>query len=306
MTASGAQLPAVTLLRPVDTSGSFGNLEVIVYGSYDDGAPAAAQLSGTDAPHFLITGRAGTGVSTLLRNLAIGGARIGCDVRVCDPKRIAMTGLAGWPGVTRIATRAEEMIKLIEDTYDDMQARYGAIEEDRTREEDYQRILLIIDQYLMLCMLIKDHWYQARAGVPGDHPTEHPVVSKLRSLAVMAREVKMNLVLGSVQGSVGVLSGGFLDQIGGRIALGRQTRESAEMMFGDAGAGRDIPLDARGVGTAATPGGPKRVMIGWLPDPAWFPDNLKPEDGGLQAQRDLLMAMLPPGAVWDGPCPVSR
>lgn len=306
MTASSTQHPAVVPLRPVDTSGLFAGQDAIVYGSYDDGEPAAAQLSGTDAPHFLITGPAGSGLTTVLRDLAIGGARIGCDVRICDPRRLGMIGLRGWPNVTAVATTVKEMITLIEDAYDEMVGRYEAvyepIGEEGARPGGYQRILLIIDAYRVLSMLIRDYWDWARAGLPGGHLEEHPVMGKLRSVAAMARGSQMNLILGSDRPNVKV----WRDQFGGRVALGRQTEESAELMFGDASAGRDIPLCAPGVATAATASGPRRVRIGWLPDPARYPDDFRPEDGDPRAQRDLLLAMLPAGATWDGPWRENR
>ena len=117
-----ATFPALVPHHPVDTTALFGSVVVIVYGYDEDGNLAFIQLSHTDAPHFLITGGTGTGKSVLLRIIAIDGARQGCDVRSCDPKRVEMRGLRGWPGVTTIATRVEEMITLIEDTYDDMHA----------------------------------------------------------------------------------------------------------------------------------------------------------------------------------------
>ena len=306
MTASGTQHPAVVPLRPVDTSYLFGRLEVIVYGSYDDGAPAAFQLSGTDAPHLLVAGRCGTGMTTLLRGLAIGGARIGCNVRICDPKYVEMRGLRGWPGVTAVASRVEEMIALIEATYDEMHDRYEAIEKDEAREDDYQRILLILDMYPLLSFLIGDHWHQARDGLSGEQSKEHPVMGKLRDLGVMARGAKMNLIVGTPRADTEAFPEVLRDQFGGRIALGRQTAESALLMFGDASAGDDIPLRAPGLGTAATPGGPRRVTVGWLPDPSGYPGGSGPADGDVEWPWSLLRAMLPEGASWDGPVQATR
>jgi hypothetical protein len=298
-----ATFPALVPHRPVDTAALFGKVVVVVYGYDEDGNLAFIQLSHTDAPHFLITGGTGTGKSVLLRIIAIDAARQGMEVRGCDPKRIEMKGLRGWPGVTRIATRVKEMIALIEDTYTEMHARYAAIEEDRAREEDYQRILLIIDEFLMLSMLINDYWAEERVRLGGQQPKEHPVMRQLRGLVVMARGGVMNLILATQRGDADIFPDGVRDSIGGRVALGRQTQESAKMMFGDVNVGRDIPQQSQGVGTTLTVDGPVRVKVEWLPDPARYPDNFKPEDGDPQFQRDLLLAMLPPGSTWDGPQP---
>ena len=245
----------------------------------------------------------GTGKSVLLRVIAIEAARLGMEVRGCDPKRVEMMGLRGWPNVAKVATRDKAMIKLIEDTYADMHARYDAIEEGRAREEDYQRILLIIDEFLMLSMIINDFWAEERVRLGGQQPKEHPVMRKLRGLVVMARGGVMNLILATQRGDADIFPDGVRDSIGGRVALGRQTQESAKMMFGDVSVGRDIPQQSQGVGTTLTADGPVRVKVGWLPDPARYPDNFKPEDGDPQFQRDLLLAMLPPGATWEGPQP---
>lgn len=298
-----ATFPALVPHHPVDTAALFGKIVVIVYGYDEEGNLAFIQLSDTDAPHFLITGGTGTGKSVLIRIIAIEGARLGMEVRGCDPKRIEMKGLRGWPGVTKVATRVKEMIKLIEDTYTDMHERYAAIEEDRAREEDYQRILLIIDEFLMLSMLIHDFWAEERIRLGGQQPKEHPVMRKLRGLVVMARGGVMNLILATQRGDADIFPDGIRDSIGGRVALGRQTQESAKMMFGDVNVGRDIAQQSQGVGTTLTADGPVRVKVEWLPDPSRYPDHFEPGHGDLQAQRDLLLAMLPPGTTWDGPQP---
>jgi hypothetical protein len=295
-----ASFPAIIPFHPVDTRPLFGDLVVIIYGITEDGTVAFIQLSETDAPHILVTGGTGTGKSVLLRVAALGAARLGIDVRGCDPKRVEMRGWRGWPNITEVATRVQDMIKLIEDTYDEMHDRYADIEEGKAREEDYRRVLLIIDEFLMFGMLVNDYWAEERARRPGNQPREHPVMRKIRGLVVMARGGVMNLLLATQRGDADIFPEGVRDSIGARIAMGRQSPQSAQMMFGDAQAGRDVPQGARGVGTTLTPDGPARIKVGWLPDPAKWNDPKQPLG---DEDRQLLLDMLPPGAQWDGPLP---
>ena len=211
-----------------------------------------------------------------------------------------MRGLRGWPNVSRVATRVQDMIRVIEETYGEMHERYREIEEGRAREEDYQRVLLIIDEYLMFSMMVNDFWADERAKLPGTQPKEHPVMRKIRGLVVMMRGGVMNLVLATQRGDADIFPEGVRDSIGSRVAMGRQSKESAQMMFGDATAGRDIPLHSRGVGTTLTADGPVPVKVGFLPDPAKWNDPVKPLT---DEERQLLLDMLPPGSEWDGPLP---
>ena len=299
-------LPSRVPHRPADPGileRFFAGLSVIVYGSDEDGNPAAYQLSHTDAPHKLVTGGTGTGKTVTMRVLMLDAARQGFEVRGADPKRVEMRGLRGWPNITRIATRVPDMIALVEDTYFDMLGRYAAIEEGRARREDFQRIVLFIDEFLMFGMLINDWWAEERLRLGGQQPKEHPVMRKVRSLVVLSRGANMNLVVATQRSDAEIFPEGVRDSIGARLALGRQTKESALMMFGDATVGRDIPLQSQGVGVALAPAGPVRVKADWLPDPADWPDRFNPEDGDPDEQRALLLAMLPPGSTWDGPLP---
>lgn len=295
-----ASFPAIVPFRPADTRPLFGDLTVVMYGITEDNARAYLQLSDTDAPHVLVTGGTGTGKSVLLRVVALEAARLGLEVRGCDPKRVEMRGWRGWPNITQVASRVPDMIRLIESTYAEMHQRYTEIEEGRARQEDYRRVLLIIDEYLMFGMLVNDYWAEERVRLGGSQPKEHPVMRKIRGLVVMARGAIMNLIFATQRGDADIFPEGVRDSIGARVAMGRQTKESAIMTFGDAQVGRDVPLGARGVGTALTPAGPERVKVGWLPDPADWNDPKHP----LEAEdRQLLAAMLPPGAEWDGPLP---
>lgn len=292
------EFPDRIVHRPVDIPALFGGKVVIPHCTTDDGNLAGWQWSDTDAPHELVSGPTGTGKSVDMRTVMIEAARQGADVRGLDPKRVEMRGLRGWPNITRIATRVPEMTAVIEDTFADMMDRYDQIERGEAAEEDFDWIGLFIDEHIMLTLLISD-WWAAQPHAPGD-PKEHPVFRKLVALLVLARGARIRVRIHSQRVDATLFNdrvlGGVRDNLAARVALGRQTQQSAQMMFGDANVGRDIPLGAVAQGTVLGPFGLVRAKMHWLPDPAKW-DRLSAED------RQLLLDMLPPGSHWDGPEP---
>jgi hypothetical protein len=290
-----AKIPALPW-SAAEVGALYGDQVVLGFGRDEDGLFVGFQLTDTDNPHMLLTGGTGSGKSVALRVLMMKAARLGLDVRGCDPKRVEMRGLRGWPNVTRIATRIPDMIKLISDTYDEMHRRYDLIEAGEAHESDFRRILLVIDEFLMFGMLIND-WWAAKKDEEGGTGKEHPVMRKLRGLIVMARGGLINLVIATQRGDAVIFPDGVRDSLGERVALGQQSQQSALMMFGDASVGRDIPPNSQGVGHTKQLQD-TRIKVEWIPDPAnWTNDKkpLSPED------RQLILSFLPPGSHWDGP-----
>lgn len=292
------EFPARITHRPVDIPAAFGNVVVIPHATDEDGNLVGWQWTETDAPHELMSGPTGTGKSVDLRTVMIEAARQGHEIRGIDPKRIEMRGLRGWPGVTTIATRVPEMIAVIDRTFDDMMDRYDAIERGAAKAAEFRMIGLFIDEYIMFSMLVND-WWADQPDTPGKS-REHPVFRKVTALLVLARGAGIRVRIASQRTDATLFSdralGGARDNLAARVALGRQTRESAQMMFGDATVGRDIPVGAVAVGTILGPAGLVRAKMHWLPDPADW-DTLDPPD------RQLLLDMLPPGTHWNGPQP---
>ena len=296
------EFPETIPHRPVDVSAVFGNVIVIVHATDEDGNLVGWQWTKTDAPHELVSGPTGTGKTVDERTTMIEAARQGHEVRGIDPKRIEMRGLRGWPNVTMIATTVPDMIDVINKTFDDMMDRYAKIEAGEARAEDFRMIGLWIDEYLMMTMLINDYW--ADQPKASGESKEHPVFRKLTALLVLARGANIRVRIHSQRVDATLFSdrtlGGVRDNLAARVALGRQTKESALMMFGDATAGRDIPLGAVAVGTVLSPAGRVRAKMHWLPDPAYWHDPVSPL---ILEERQLLLDMLPPGSHWDGPEP---
>jgi FtsK/SpoIIIE family len=294
--------PQVIPCRPIEIPAEYAGKTVIVYAHDEDGHLVVYQLSHTDNPHMLLTGGTGTGKTVTLRVIIIRAARQGIEVRGCDPKRIEMRGLRGWPNVSMIATRVQDMINLVSQTYNDMQDRYDKIETGQAHPSDFRRILLVIDEFLMFTMLINDFWVEQkqREGITGG-TKEHPVMRKLRGLVVMGRSGLINIIIATQRGDATIFPDGVRDSLGDRVALGAQSKESAFMMFGDASVGRDIPPESQGVGHARR-ALPLRIKCEFLPDPADWGNETEPLS---DEARQLLVGMLPPDTIWDGALPYT-
>jgi FtsK/SpoIIIE family len=294
------EFPAKVLAAPwtaAAVAAAYGDQVVLVYSHDEDSLNVGFQLTETDNPHMLLTGGTGSGKSVSLRLLMMQAALLGIEVRGCDPKRVEMRGLRGWPNVTRIATRVPDMIALIEDTWQEMHRRYDLIEAGIKHESDFRRILLVIDEFLMFSMLINDWWAGPGKAEEGGTGKEHPVMRKLRGLIVMARGGLINIVISTQRGDAVIFPEGVRDSLGERVALGQQSQQSAQMMFGDPSVGRDIEPMSQGVGHTKRLQD-VRIKVGWVPDPANWTNEKKPLTPEERAQ---ILSFLPPGTHWDGP-----
>ena len=270
----------------------------LVFASSADGSPAGFPVTG-ESPHMIVAGATGSGLTVTCRVLCLEAARRGITVRAGFIREPDAYGLRDWPNITA-GGGPLETAALIGATFDDMMSRYADVEAGRFRPGDYRRILLVIDEYTAWSLLAGDHWARMR----GDSARrECPALGQLAALTWLSRGALINLVIAARSPKAACLPPGFLATAGTRVALGRQTAESAEMMFGDPTAGCDIPPGAAGAGTVLGPAGRGRATMHWLPDPARWNDPVSPLTTG---ERQLLLDMLPPGSRWDGSARGSR
>ncbi len=269
--------------------------DIIPYATAVDGHITGWQLSPAAAPHLLLTGAAHCGLPATERVVAIEAARQGHDVRIIDPNR-EFRGLRGWPNVTEVAARIPDMIRVVDGLYGEMLHRGELIEAGQTRASDFRRIVAIIDEYPKFTVLARNHCTESGARGQGKSP---PAIGKLTGILAMSRFCRVNILLAGPRVHNAVPPS-MRDNLGARAALGRLTRETAMVMFGNPNAGQDIPAAAAGVGTVLEPGGLVRATAHWLPDPADWDNQEQPLTAG---DRQLLLDMLPPGVSWDGPAP---
>lgn len=276
---------------------AFGDRVVLACGEDEDRDLVGFALSKTTLPHGCVVGPTGGGKTQLLLLLAIRAAWLGVEVWGADPKMIELMGLRGWPNVTKIATRIEDIVKLIGDAHAEMWQRIGDIAAGRVRRQDLRRLLVIIDEYFVFRMLLNS-WWAARRG--SKDAKDHPAVGQVAELLALCRSLNMNLVLGVQRPDAVLFDTGARDNIGWWASMGALSPQGANMVWGDYHTGTDLPLDVPGLCTMTTAKGPARVKVHYVPNPA---DILV---GSLSDQdMESLRSMLPSGATWDGPLPAE-
>ena len=276
----------------------FGDRVVLTYGEDEDGELAGYALAKTTLPHGGVIGPTGGGKTQLLLLLAIRAAFLGVEVWGCDPKMIELMGLRGWPNVTRVATRIQDMIKLVADAHALMYERIEDVAAGRIRKSELRRLLVIIDEFFVFRMLVSAWWAATRKK---DDAKEHPVFRQIAELLALSRGLNMNIVVGIQRPDAVFFGEGSRDNIGWWVSLGSLSPQGAQMVWQDSHIGTDLPIDVPGLCTATTAKGPARVKVHYVPNPA---DALT-GDGLSDEDMAFLRALLPPGTTWDGPLPAT-
>jgi hypothetical protein len=205
----------------------------VVYGHDPSGRPAAVDLAGS-APHVLVAGSAGHGLTTLAGVIAVRAARNGSLVRACHPRAEDDTWTRDVPGITAVRG-LEETVQLITEARDDMYRRLAAAS-DGAAPAARPHTLLAVDDY--------QHLVGALAAGTCD-----AAVTALAEIAVSGRAARVTLLIATHV--LYAFPSWLLDNFGTRIILGPATLTMALRLLGDATAGRDVP-GAPGSGTAVT------------------------------------------------------
>ena len=268
--------------------------ELILPLAYDEyGNLLGWQLTHTTRPHALVVGPTGGGKTVAIMGLALAAARAGVEIRGIDPKYIELRGLRGWPNVTALATGASvpAMAKVIDDTYEEMHARYAAIEAGTAVEDDFHRILLILDEYYVFVEQANAWWKENRPK--GDRRSSHPIIDTVGQLAAMARGASIHLLLGVQRPDSAFFPSGARDNFRFRVALAELSPEGNRMMWERAARELPrIPADTAGRAIISSALGPALAQVFWTPNPATF-DQLDATD------RALIRALVPAGHTWE-------
>jgi hypothetical protein len=185
------------------------------------------------------------------------------------------------------------MVEIVEDAFAEMHARYDQIDRGVASEDDFRRILLILDEYYVFVEQVNAWWRLNRPQ--GDRRSSHPVLDTVGELAAMARGASIHLLLGVQRPDSTHFPAGARDNFRFRVSLAELSPEGNRMMWErEARELPRLPSDVPGRAVISTPRGPRLAQVFWTPNPAKFRDL--PE-----ADRAVVQALLPPGATWAGP-----
>ncbi|MBW3601521.1 MAG: DUF87 domain-containing protein [Actinobacteria bacterium] len=233
------------------------------------------------AAHLLVTGRTGSGKTTLVRVVVAGALRAGWRVAVVDAKGGGDFGyLAGRPGVDVADDTAGARTALVAWARREMDERYRRLRVARRRgqavaDEDRRPVLLVVDEATSLLD-------EARRDASGPS-----LPGNLRSIARKGRQVGVHLLLADQRpDALEGLPADVRRNLEARLAVGPHDQAASHALFHDEALGPSI---AGVKGRALLKTGPtvQRVQGFWLADP----DDL---DGASDADRRAAERWLPP------------
>lgn len=247
----------------------------LVYGVAEDGSPHYWDLTGPQ-PHALVVGPTGSGKTSMIRSLTMAATRQGIEVVGCDPKRIELMGLRDWPGVSHVATTPEDMHDLILEVHGEMMRRYALIESHKARADELDRLIVILDEFLILRGQLNRHWSEVK---PKGGSSKSPTIELIWDMAALARSARIHLVLGIQRPDAEIVAGFARDNFRHRVACMRLSAQGALMMWEDTVTGTDLPHNVQGRVIASGPQVPHEVQVFYTPDPdPWLLDDLTEEN----------------------------
>lgn len=265
------------------------------YGVTEHGYPLEWNVSLPTQAHALVIGPTGGGKTTALRALVFDACRQGVEVIGCDPKRIELMGIVGWPGVSYIATGVEEQADLIHSVFQEMERRYLLIEQRKVTRDQLRPVLFILDEYFILRMRLNRWWAENKKAMGGTG-TNHPALGEVQEMLALARSARIHIALGIQRPDAEFLEGAARDNLRHRVSLTQLSQQGAMMMWDNPQDGTDLPLIAGRAIATGREGKPVEGQV-WLtpdPDPA-FLDKLSAQE------RDELARLCPDPATLPAP-----
>ncbi|WP_394277259.1 type IV secretory system conjugative DNA transfer family protein [Luteococcus sp.] len=235
-------------------------------------------------PHFLCIGPTGSGKTSTEHNILETVAQYGWPIWVADGKGIEFLGFRAYPNVQIVATSTTEQMAVIHRAWQVMEERYNLIIGGLAREEDFEPLMVFIDEWADMRAAITLEY--ARTKVKG-MPTKCPIFDEFDSIARKGRTSRVHMLVSLQRPDVELFGKGeSRDNFRCRISMGKLSPQGAQMMWGDVSIGIGIPSSKVGRGTTLNAeGNPVEVQSYRAPDPR--------KAGGDPEQMELLERLVP-------------
>ena len=197
-------------------------------------------------PNLMVVGAPGTGKTVLEHNILASVAQWGWPIWVVDGKAIEFLGWRTWPNVQTVASTVEQQVAVITRAHEVMEHRYQLIVDGKASEDDFEPLLLFIDEWSDFRANLTD-WY-ATVKIKG-MPTKASVLQKVASIARKGRSSRVHLLFATQRPDAEYFGGDMRDNFRCRISMGRLSPQGAMMMYQDPTIGTTVPRNCRGRAT---------------------------------------------------------
>lgn len=198
-----------------------------------EGRPIVANLA--DMPHLLVAGATGAGKSSCLNAMLVSIINRTTPEQVrmmlIDPKRVEFMPYEGLPHlITPVVTSPRKSVDALEWVVAEMDERYSALENARTRTIDeynktadkkYPYLLVVVDELADLMMCASDE-----------------VEDLIIRIAQKARACGIHLVLATQRPSADVVTGMITANVPSRLAFAVASGSNSDIILGQRGAER--------------------------------------------------------------------
>jgi len=201
-----------------------------------EGNPVTIDLSSADSPHLLVAGTTGSGKSVALDTILKGLVRYdksALRLRLVDPKGTELIDFEGDPHLDgMIGMDATDAIEILEETVEEMAARYKDMKAMRTRKlVEYNSKVDKSDQKPWIVIVLDEY-----ADLTSDPEEKKQIESLLKRLTQKARAAGIHVIAATQRPSADVISTTIRSNFPAQLALRVKSATDSRIILDETGA----------------------------------------------------------------------